>query len=111
VAAGRLFVIGDAAGYVEPFTGEGIACALDAGRAVAVLAIPAVTHWSADMIETWTDTVRIGIQRRWRAATLMAYAVRRPLVVTAATALLSRYPGLATPAVAYVHATRQGGLL
>lgn len=111
VAARRLFVIGDAAGYVEPFTGEGIACALDAGRAVAELAIPAVAHWSNGLVDTWTDTVRRRIQRGWRAAALAAHAVRQPLLATAATALLSRYPGLAAPAVAYVNGSRQGGLL
>ena len=38
VAAERLFVVGDAAGYVEPFTGEGMAWALASGTAVAPLA-------------------------------------------------------------------------
>lgn len=111
VAARRVFAIGDAAGYVEPFTGEGIACALDAGRRVAELAIPAVNHWSHGVVDTWTNTVRHGIQRRWRAATLAAHAVRQPMLATAATALLARYPRLAGPAVAYVNGSRQGGLL
>ena len=31
VAADRVFLIGDATGYVEPFTGEGMAWALDVG--------------------------------------------------------------------------------
>ena len=38
LAAERVFVLGDAAGYVEPFTGEGMAWALAAGVAVAPLA-------------------------------------------------------------------------
>lgn len=108
VAGNRLFVIGDAAGYVEPFTGEGIACALDAGRAVADLATMAVTQWSASLAESWSSTVQDDIQRRWRAARMVAHAVRQPVLTTAATALLSRFPRLATPAVAHVHAPRQG---
>ncbi|MCA9289809.1 MAG: FAD-dependent monooxygenase, partial [Phycisphaerales bacterium] len=35
LATSRVLVIGDAAGYVEPFTGEGMAWALDAGRRAA----------------------------------------------------------------------------
>src|SRR5262249_28726158 len=38
LAGTRLFLLGDAAGYVEPFTGEGIAWSLAAGRAIAPLA-------------------------------------------------------------------------
>ena len=39
VAAERVFLLGDAAGYVEPFTGEGMAWALTSGIAVAPLAL------------------------------------------------------------------------
>jgi flavin-dependent dehydrogenase len=40
-----LFVIGDAAGYVEPFTGEGMAWALAAADGLAPLAARAVGAW------------------------------------------------------------------
>ena len=39
LAHDRLFFLGDAAGYVEPFTGEGIAWALASARAVEPLAL------------------------------------------------------------------------
>src|SRR5439155_17458214 len=45
VAAERLFVLGDAASFVEPFTGEGIAWALGSAIAVAPLAARAVQNW------------------------------------------------------------------
>lgn len=111
VAARRLFAVGDAAGYVEPFTGEGIACALDAGRVVAELAIQGVAHWSDALIDAWTDTITRSVQRGWRAATVAAYLVRQPVLATTTTALLARYPGLAAHAVAYVNRSREGGSL
>ena len=55
VVSERSFFIGDAAGYVEPFTGEGIAWALASGRAVAPIVLEfvrsggdskAMTAWS-----------------------------------------------------------------
>lgn len=111
VASSRLLVIGDAAGYVEPFTGEGIACALAAGRAVAALAPSAVEHWSDDLVDLWTNAMRRRIQRGWRAATVAAHALRQPALATAATAVLARYPALASPAVTYVSGTSEGGPL
>ena len=41
LAAERVFLLGDAAGYVEPFTGEGMAWAVTSGIAVAPLALRA----------------------------------------------------------------------
>ena len=34
IQRGRLFILGDAAGYIEPFTGEGIAWALASAAAI-----------------------------------------------------------------------------
>lgn len=45
----RVFVLGDAAGYVEPFTGEGMAWALASGAAVAPLAARAVGEWRPEL--------------------------------------------------------------
>ena len=43
--AERLFAIGDAAGYVEPFTGEGMFWALSGARALAPLVARSVDGW------------------------------------------------------------------
>ena len=42
IAGERFFLIGDATGYVEPFTGEGMAWALASGHAVAPLVVRAL---------------------------------------------------------------------
>ena len=64
VAAERLFVIGDASGYVEPFSGEGMATALETALAVAPLADRSsarsgspslVDRWECDRSASWSS--------------------------------------------------------
>ena len=54
LAQDRLFLLGDAAGYVEPFTGEGIAWALASGQAVAPLASQAMERWDPQLARAWS---------------------------------------------------------
>ncbi len=53
VAGQRLFVIGDASGYAEPFTGEGIAWALWSGLSVSSLAIEGIKNWTPHLMKKW----------------------------------------------------------
>lgn len=55
-AAERVFVIGDAAGYVEPFTGEGMASAIRGGQAVCPFVEKALHDWEPQLIEQWNRT-------------------------------------------------------
>lgn len=99
VAAERLFIVGDAAGYVEPFTGEGMAWALESGVAAARLAHRQVKSWEPGAAAAWDrEYARIAAraQRRCRA---VALALRRPTLVHAAVRALGAAPGLARPIV------------
>lgn len=49
----RLFAVGDAAGYVEPFTGEGIAWALSGARALAPIAAEGIHAWHPGLVAAW----------------------------------------------------------
>ena len=55
LAQERLFLIGDAAGYVEPFTGEGIAWALSSAQAITPLALRAIEGWRPQLATDWAD--------------------------------------------------------
>jgi flavin-dependent dehydrogenase len=57
VAAHRLFLIGDAAGYVEPFTGEGMGSALTSANAVAPIAVRAALQWNRSLIREWSRVI------------------------------------------------------
>jgi flavin-dependent dehydrogenase len=93
----RILILGDAAGYVEPFTGEGIAWALAAGAAVAPLASQAVACWSPEWERRWTAVYASLIARRQRFCRVAAQVLRHPALVRLVIMLLAHMPGLANP--------------
>ncbi|MBY0524765.1 MAG: FAD-dependent monooxygenase [Gemmataceae bacterium] len=103
VAAERVFVLGDAAGYVEPFTGEGIAWALGAGVALAPLALRAVRRWDSSLADAWSQRLRHTVTRRQRVCQVTATLLRRPSLLEGVVAVLAFAPGLASPLVHYVN--------
>jgi flavin-dependent dehydrogenase len=96
-AAERLFVVGDAAGYVEPFTGEGMAWALTAGRAVAPLAAEAARGWRPELARAWAARYRRVVTRRQAACRAFALALRYPALVGSLVRVLAHAPILAAP--------------
>ncbi|MGH8730209.1 MAG: NAD(P)/FAD-dependent oxidoreductase [Burkholderiales bacterium] len=96
IARERVFVLGDAAGYVEPFTGEGIAWALASAEAVVPLALRAVQCWDPALIADWECSYRRVIGRRVLCHAA-AGILRRPGLTRAAFSILARIPGLAAP--------------
>ena len=64
VAAEQLFVVGDAASYVEPFTGEGIAAALESAWLAAPLVDCAVKGWDVSLSREWERVYARSIRRR-----------------------------------------------
>jgi flavin-dependent dehydrogenase len=104
LAAGRLLALGDAAGYVEPFTGEGIAWALAAAVALAPLASQALREPGTDLAAEWPRLYRQAVGRRQVVCRWAARLLRRPLLTGAAVRLLARLPGLAAPVIRYLNA-------
>lgn len=95
VASHRLFVLGDAAGYVEPFTGEGIAWALASGRAVAPLALQALSSWRPGLAAEWCARHEKTIGRRQGICSALTAALRHRLFCRAMVFALARAPVLA----------------
>jgi menaquinone-9 beta-reductase len=95
-AAERLFLVGDAAGYVEPFTGEGIAWALGGAIAVARVAGRACRRWDPALAAEWSACYRRTVACRQWPCRMLAALLRRPLLTGAAVALLHRVPLLLT---------------
>jgi flavin-dependent dehydrogenase len=95
LAAERLFVLGDAAGYVEPFTGEGMAWALASARVVAPLALQAARGWQPGLARSWAVRYRRVVLRRQLACRVAAALLRRPLLSRGLVRLLGRVPSLA----------------
>jgi len=97
VAEPRVLRIGDALGYVEPFTGEGIGWALRSALDVVPLALRGVGCWDSALERAWTRYAAARADRDRRACRAVAWGLRRPRVVHAALGALGRWPGLASP--------------
>ncbi len=95
----RLFVTGDAAGYVEPFTGEGMAWAIMSAAALAPLAHRAITKWDNRLIAEWEATHRQVIGRRQRVCRMVSRVLRSPALTTIAVRSLRTFPAFARPVV------------
>ena len=104
LAEERLFLLGDAAGYVEPFTGEGIGWALASAQAVAPLALRAMEGWDQQIAHDWSELYRQIIGRRQRVCRAVAMGLRRPWLAATGFEVLSRLPALAGFVVRHLNA-------
>jgi menaquinone-9 beta-reductase len=104
LAADRLFLLGDAAGYVEPFTGEGIAWALASAQAVAPLALRAMERRDPQIEWAWSDLHRRLIGRRQLLCRAVATALRCPWLASIGFEVLTRVPAAAGPVIRRLNA-------
>lgn len=79
---GRILRVGDAAGYVEPFTGEGMSWALLAASRIAGDAIACIQRGPG--ASTWPRTLRRAIAHRHARCRAVSMAVRFPSLVSTA---------------------------
>jgi len=103
VAGERWFAVGDAAGYVEPFTGEGIAWAITSGAAVAPRAAAAARGWTPAIAGQWERTYRRLIRARQGTCRAAAAVLRSPRLSVLTVRLLSALPGLSAPVTRALH--------
>jgi flavin-dependent dehydrogenase len=104
LAQERLFLLGDAAGYVEPFTGEGIAWALVSAQAVAPLAQRAIERWDPQIARDWSELYRRLIGRRQLVCRAVAMGLRRPWLAAIGFEVCFRLPASAGFVVRRVNA-------
>lgn len=98
-ATRRVLRVGDATGYLEPFTGEGIGWAIRSALDLAPLARRAVDSWSDEIGATWTRVSRRRLARNQRTCAFLARGLRRPGLVRTSVGVLGAFPGLAGPLV------------
>jgi flavin-dependent dehydrogenase len=94
VATHRLFRVGDAAGYVEPFTGEGMAWAMASAVALAPLA---AQQWHPGVTAAWARAHRRIVTGRQLACRALAAVLRRPWLTGTLVTMLHHCPSLAAP--------------
>jgi flavin-dependent dehydrogenase len=103
VAAERVFLVGDAAGYIEPFTGEGMAWALASGAAVASVATRAAADWQPALIREWSRLFSRIVRRRQWICRGMAIVLRSRWLSTGAMRMCAWSPRLAAPLIRWVN--------
>ena len=95
VAGERFFVIGDAAGYVEPFTGEGMAWALICGKTVEPVARQAIDAWDPSLPQAWTSLHHRLVGRRQELCRGLAFVLRHHWLARTGFELAIRAPNVA----------------
>lgn len=104
-AAGRIFRTGDAAGYVEPFTGEGIGWALCGGRLLAEAIAAATDEGGLDLAAAAARYVRrhdAALAAARRRCRLVTMALRWPPLLELAVRGMAVAPRRAAPLVRLV---------
>ncbi|WP_436715837.1 FAD-dependent monooxygenase [Roseiconus lacunae] len=94
VASERVFVVGDASGYVEPFTGEGMAWAMHGGALVTRSVKIAVSGDLETAEADWAQDWRRQIYQSQRTCRRLAWLLRHPTVAKFGVSIAARFPGL-----------------
>ena len=95
IAENRVFLVGDAAGYVEPFTGEGIRWALESGMGVAPFVASAVEDWNQQVAQDYRHWYRQTIYTQQKLCRRLSAGLKRPAIRWAAHQALRLRPSLA----------------
>lgn len=103
-SAFRLLVLGDAAGYTEPFTGEGMSWALEDALAAERLLLSGFGDWHEHIESDWARSVRSRRRRDWLGL-LAARVLRSPLASRAAFGSMERLPGVARRGIGMAQAS------
>jgi len=107
-AAERVLLLGDAAGYVEPFTGEGMGWALVGALAVVPLVLQGQQEWHQGLEREWARRHARSIGTRQRFCHGLAFALRRPGLSRALLVAAGRWPALTAPLLQHLEgANRQ----
>ncbi|MGN6505070.1 MAG: NAD(P)/FAD-dependent oxidoreductase [Tepidisphaeraceae bacterium] len=95
LAGMRVMAVGDACGYVEPFTGEGIAWAIRSAVEAAAFAVEQGSRWTDAAPAAWEARHRRAVRRQQRACRVIRGMLHRPLLAHSGIALGSMLPPMA----------------
>lgn len=109
LAAERVLILGDAAGYVEPLTGEGMAWALADAAAVFPFVREAVACWSSGLGERWSRRHANMVRARHGVCLKVSKWLRHPNLLAAALPLLDFAPATVAPLMARLNRELNAG--
>ncbi|OAB61824.1 hypothetical protein AY599_09785 [Leptolyngbya valderiana BDU 20041] len=102
---GRILRVGDAAGYVEPFTGEGMSWALLGGSRIADDAMACAEH--GPDASNWPAKLHSLLAARQARCRAVSIAVRSPGLLRTAIGLASMSPGIGTAGAGMLSGSRR----
>ena len=91
----RVLAVGDACGYVEPFTGEGMKWGIASAGAVAELLANGDDPWKQDLPQRWRSMHDEMLTRPMRLCRVLTWALRRPQTLGMGLGAMRILPGLA----------------
>jgi len=104
IAGHRLLLLGDSTGYVEPFTGEGMAWALTAATAIAPLVVSAIRDdWSDAIIDRWQSTFPGIVVSQQKICRLLSSALRHPWLLPPILTTCQFFPSLTQQMVSRIN--------
>ncbi len=92
VGGHRVLAVGDACGYVEPFTGEGISWAIRSAREVVKLLPNQAETWPGDLADRWGAIHSLEIVRRQRWCRGLRGILHRPALAAACVRVTRHVP-------------------
>jgi len=96
VAAPGALLVGDGAGFLDPFTGEGIHAALRSAELAVESALPVLCggHARPPELHGYAVAWQRETKTKWRLCSALQHAIRRPIVAEWLVSFLSRRPDL-----------------
>jgi flavin-dependent dehydrogenase len=107
----RVLAVGDACGYVEPFTGDGIAWAIRGATEVVELLPASAKTWPEEMPATWARRHRAAIGLRQSYCRLLRKALHTPLLARWSMAAAHCFPALSGTVARQIGRQSFSGLL
>jgi flavin-dependent dehydrogenase len=105
IAGERLFVVGDATGYDEPFTGDGMARAMVSGEAIVPLVAAGIRRWDPALPRIWGSLHRRVVSRRQLLCRGIAALLNHPKLARPAFGMIMRVPEVAQVLIRLVNST------
>ena len=98
----RLLLLGDAAGYVEPFTGEGMGWALTSSLAALPLVLRGLEHWDGAIEADWRRRHHRWVSQRQGFCRALALILRNPRATWGLSRLAATFPSITSSMIGLV---------
>lgn len=95
----RICLLGDAAGYVEPFTGEGMGTAIASALSAVDAVLDSLTSWDESRLRGWEERQLRHRARGQFACRVLSTLLRQPTIVSMSLRAVNTFPSVVRPLV------------